>query len=90
MSQEEDLPMRLAAAALSLALLATPVLAADTEGKITTVDPENMTITLQDGSTYRLPPEMDVSAISDGMEIVIAYRVNEDGEKQITDMLLPE
>ncbi|MFC6489866.1 DUF1344 domain-containing protein [Nitratireductor sp. GCM10026969] len=82
--------MRLTAAALAFALLATPALAADTEGKITTVDRENMTITLQDGSTYRLPPEMDASAVSDGMDVVIAYRVNEDGERQITDMLLPD
>lgn len=82
--------MRIPAAVFSLALLATPAFAADTEGTITTVDEEQMTITLEDGSTYRLPPEIDMSAISDGMEVVIAYRVDDNGEKQITDMLLPE
>lgn len=82
--------MRIATAAFSLALFATPALAADAEGQITSVDQESMTITLQDGSTYKLPSEMDISALSDGMEVVVAYRVNDDGEKQITDMLLPE
>ncbi|MCT7373590.1 DUF1344 domain-containing protein [Chelativorans salis] len=82
--------MRIPAAILSLALLATPAIAADTEGTITTVDQERMTITLQDGETYKLPPEIDMSAISDGMEVVIAYRVADNGEKQIMDMLLPE
>lgn len=82
--------MRTAIALLALVLTSAPVLAADTEGTITSVDIETMTITLQDGSSYRLPAEIDMSAVADGMEVVIAYRVNESGEKQITDMLLPE
>ena len=82
--------MRIPAALLCLVLLAAPPLAADTEGTIAAIDTESMTITLEDGATYKLPPEMDVSAIADGMEVVIAYRVNENGERQITDMFLPE
>lgn len=82
--------MRTAIALLALVLTSAPVLAADTEGTITSVDIETMTITLEDGSSYRLPAEIDMSAVADGMEVVIAYRVNESGEKQITDMLLPE
>ncbi|WP_159590675.1 DUF1344 domain-containing protein [Chelativorans xinjiangense] len=82
--------MRIPAAVLSLALLATPATAADAEGTITAVDEEQMTITLEGGDTYKLPPEIDMSAISDGMDVVIAYRVDDNGEKQIMDMLLPE
>ena len=82
--------MRIAAVALLLGLSSLPALAADTEGKITAVDQQAMTITLEDGATYKLPAEIDLSAISDGMEVVIAYQVNENGERQITDMLLPE
>jgi len=82
--------MRIAAVALLLGLSSLPALAADTEGTITAVDQEAMTITLEDGATYKLPAEIDLSAISDGMEVVIAYQVNENGERQITDMLLPE
>ncbi|WP_173931042.1 DUF1344 domain-containing protein [Chelativorans sp. Marseille-P2723] len=82
--------MRSAITAICLALLASPALANDAEGTITTVDPQAMTITLEDGSTYKLPAEIDMSAISDGVEVVIAYRISENGERQITDMFLPE
>ena len=82
--------MRLAAVAIALFLTAAPALAADTDGTIQSIDTEKMTITLDDGQTYKLPAEMDVSGIETGMDIVIAYRVGEDGQKQITDMVLPE
>ena len=83
--------MRLAAAAIALFLTAAaPALADDTEGTIQSIDTEKMTITLDDGQTYTLPAEMDISGIETGMDIVIAYRVGEDGQKQITDMVLPE
>lgn len=82
--------MRVPTALLALTLFSAPALASDTEGTITSVDRETMTITLQDGSTYKLPAEIDMSAVDNGMNVVIAYRVNESGEKQITDMLLPE
>lgn len=82
--------MRIAVAALFLGFFSVSALAAEAEGKIATVDPDAMTITLQDGNTYKLPPEMDMSGLSDGVDVVIAYRVDEKGERQITDMLLPE
>lgn len=82
--------MRIAALIASLFLMAGPALAADTEGLVKSVNQEKMTITLEDGETYKLPGEMDVSAIAEGMDIVIAYRELDNGEKQITDMVLPE
>lgn len=83
--------MRLAVAVIALFLsVASPALANDTEGTIQSIDTEKMTITLDDGQTYTLPAEMDVSGIETGMDIIIAYRVDEDGQKQITDMVLPE
>ncbi|WP_011580072.1 MULTISPECIES: DUF1344 domain-containing protein [Chelativorans] len=82
--------MRIAIAVLVLGLLGSPALAADAEGKIASVDPKAMTITLDDGATYKLPPETDVEAISDGAEVVIAYQVDDNGERQITDMFLSE
>ncbi|MDN2567937.1 DUF1344 domain-containing protein [Aquibium sp. A9E412] len=81
--------MRIIAAAFALFLTAGTALAADTEGQITAVDQDAMTITLADGQTYKLPAEIDMSAIEEGMEVVIAYR-ELDGVLQITDMLLPE
>lgn len=82
--------MRLLAAAFSLSLLVAPALAADTEGTITSVDEETMTITLQDGATYKLPAEIDMTAVEQGMSVIIAYREVDGGVKQITDMVLPE
>ncbi|TWG89635.1 uncharacterized protein DUF1344 [Mesorhizobium sp. J18] len=81
--------MRLVAAAFALGLMMTSALAAETEGNITSIDEEQMTITLEDGNTYKLPAEIDISALSEGMDVVIAYR-EQDGVRQITDMVLPE
>ena len=64
---------------------ATVAYAETTEGKITRVDSAAMTVVLDDGKTYKLPPEMDMSGIAAGIEILIAYDVN-DGVNQITDM----
>jgi hypothetical protein len=46
-----------------------------------------MTIVLDDGKTYKLPPEMDMSGIAEGVEVIIAYEAK-DGVNQITDMLI--
>lgn len=81
--------MRLVAAALALGLMTASAMAAETEGNITSIDEEQMTITLEDGNTYKLPAEIDISALSEGMDVVIAYR-EQDGVRQITDMVLPE
>lgn len=81
--------MRIAAAILALFLSAFPALAADTEGTIKAIDSDKMTITLDDGQTYKLPAEVDLSEISTGMDVVIAFRVEGD-VKQITDMVLPD
>jgi len=84
--------MRLSALVLGIALLGVsfPALAADTDGRITAVDPENMTLTLSDGSTYKLPSEMDTSGLEEGDEVVIAYQVDSAGARQITDLFVPE
>ncbi|EKF41357.1 DUF1344 domain-containing protein [Nitratireductor indicus] len=82
--------MRIPAAAFALFMFALPALAADAEGKVTKVDEDNLTITLENGQTYKLPSEMDISVIQPGMEVVLAYREGDKGVKQITDMVLPE
>lgn len=82
--------MRIVAIALSFLFLSLPALSAETEGIVTNVDPQAMIITLDDGNTYKLPAEMDVSVITDGVEVVLAYQEGADGVRQITDMFLPE
>ncbi|WP_343040758.1 DUF1344 domain-containing protein [Nitratireductor arenosus] len=80
----------LAPALVALSLLsATPGLAASAEGTIQSVDPDTLTIVLDDGNTYKLPGEIDMSAIKEGIDIVIAYDVV-NGTNLITDMEIYE
>jgi outer membrane lipoprotein SlyB len=76
----------LAALVASFAIAGAAV-AADADGTVTKVDPQQMTIVLDDGKTYKLPPEMDMSGIAEGVEVIIAYEAK-DGVNQITDMLI--
>lgn len=73
----------------ALALSAVAAFAAQAEGTIQSIDKETMIITLDDGKSYRLPGEFDMSAISEGMEILVAYDKVGD-QNLITDMQLPE
>jgi Cu/Ag efflux protein CusF len=63
--------------------------AAEAEGKIKSIDREDLTITLDDGKSYKLPGEFDMDSIKEGMEVLLAYD-QIDGQNLITDMQLPE
>lgn len=67
------------------ALFATAALAANDEGPIAQIDRETMTITLENGNSYRLPGEFDLDSLSEGMDVFLAYE-EIDGENQITDV----
>jgi hypothetical protein len=84
----EGIEMRIILGAL-MALASAAAFAAEAEGEIQTIDPENLTITLDDGKSYKLPGEFDISAIEEGMEILIAYD-EVGGVNLITDMALSE
>ena len=82
--------MRSLTGALAAALLfSTAAFAAEAEGTITTVDTDNLTITLENGKSYKLPGEFDVDAVKQGMHALIAYDKVGD-ENMITDMELTE
>src|SRR5690606_25070441 len=84
----EVVPMRKTAAALIVMFAMVGMAAAEeADGTIQKVDPQTMTIVLDDGKTYRLPAEMDISALAEGVEVTIAYDVNGD-VNQITDMVI--
>lgn len=68
---------------------ATAAHAAEAEGQIRDIDTDSLTITLQDGKSYKLPGEFDVTALKEGMEIILAYE-EVDGQNLITDMQLSE
>jgi Cu/Ag efflux protein CusF len=82
--------MRILLAALTASLMFTGMaLAAEAEGHIKKIDAEKLTITLDNGKSYKLPGEFDMSSIKEGMEVLIAYD-QIGGENLITDMELPE
>ena len=64
-------------------------LAAQAEGKVKSVDRDNLTITLDNGTSYKLPGEFDIDAIEEGMTVLLAYDQVGD-QNLITDMELPE
>ena len=72
-----------------VALSAGSAAAADDEGTISSVDTESLTITLDNGNTYRLPGEFNVESLTVGMEVVIAYDTIE-GERTVTDLVTYE
>jgi hypothetical protein len=78
---------KLIAAAGALMLMSAGALAAVTEGEIRQVDLDALTIVLDDGKTYRLPPEIDMSVIAEGITVTIDYEAR-DGVNQIMDMFI--
>ena len=72
-----------------MALVSTAAFAAQTEGLIKKIDRNSLTITLDDGKTYKMNAETDIDSLKEGMDIVIAYDVT-NGENVITDMELPD
>ena len=75
--------------AAGLMLSAGAAQAAEDEGKIASVDIETLTITLDNGNSYKLPGEFDVEALDVGMEVVLAYDTV-GGEKLVTDLVTYE
>lgn len=75
------------AAALAFSIGAAQ--AADDEGTIRHVDREALTITLDNGNTYKLSGEFDVEALEEGIDVVLAYDMVA-GEKLVTDLVIYE
>jgi Cu/Ag efflux protein CusF len=70
-------------------MMSTAAFAAEAEGTIQAIDTEKLTITLDDGKSYKLPGEFDVGALKEGMDVLLAYD-EVSGENLITDMELSE
>ncbi|MGX9146236.1 DUF1344 domain-containing protein [Mesorhizobium sp. 128a] len=76
-------------AAAAMLLISTTAYAGQTEGLIAKVDKDALTLTLEDGKSYKLNAETDLDSLKPGMDIVIAYDVT-NGENVVTDMELPD
>ena len=70
-------------------MISSPAFAAEAEGQIQAIDTESLTITLDDGKSYKLPGEFDVEVLKEGMGVLLAYD-EVSGENLITDMELSE
>ena len=70
---------------ITASLFSTVAMADDVEGKITGINQDKETITLDDGKTYKLPGEFDYSAINKGMKVIILYD-EADNTRFITDI----
>jgi hypothetical protein len=70
-------------------MISTAAFAAEAEGTIQAIDIERLTITLDDGKSYKLPGEFDVGALKEGMDVLLAYD-EVSGQNLITDMELSE
>jgi len=82
--------MRIATAAFAaLLLISGQAMAAEIEGHIKSIDREALTITLEDGKSFKLPGEFDLDSLKEGMDVLLAYE-EVGGVNQITDMDLPE
>ncbi|WFP62362.1 MULTISPECIES: DUF1344 domain-containing protein [unclassified Mesorhizobium] len=73
----------------TMLMISTAAFAGQTEGLIKKVDKDTLTLTLDDGKSYKLNAETDLDALKPGMDIVIAYDVT-NGENVVTDMQLPD
>lgn len=69
----------------ALALMTGHAFADEAEGAITAVDATAYTMTLDNGESYKLPDEFDITLIGEGMRVALAYD-EVDGAKLITDM----
>ena len=58
--------------------------AGEAQGTITFVNANAMTVTIDNGQTYALPPEFDVSLITPGMVVALAH--DDDPASTVTDM----
>jgi hypothetical protein len=64
-------------------------LADEIEGKIASIDENNQTLKLEDGSVYKLPGEFDYSVIEKDMQVMIIFDVSGE-DKMVTDIELAE
>ena len=72
---------RVLAASFGLALLfaGANVLAAEATGVIESIDATALTLTLADGQTFKLAPEVSVEGLAPGANVTITYEAAADG-----------
>ncbi len=74
--------MMAAGAAAMLAASTVAALAAEASGTIQSVDVAAATVTLADGSTYKLPAQFDAASLQVGQDVTITYENGTDGSME--------
>ncbi len=73
-----------AGAALMLAGSTMAALAAEANGKIQSIDATAGTVTLEDGTSYKLPAQFDAASLQVGQDVTITYDQGSDGSMDAT------
>ncbi len=68
-----------AGAAVLLAMSSFAALADEASGSITNIDETAMTVTLDDGNTYKLPADVDPTSLQVGDAVTIEFDTDADG-----------
>jgi hypothetical protein len=68
---------------------ASAAFAGQDEGKIEKIDTDNMVIQLEDGKSYKLPGEFDMTSIAEGVTVLLSYDKIDD-VNFITDLIVED
>ncbi|MGT9989235.1 DUF1344 domain-containing protein, partial [Klebsiella pneumoniae] len=61
----------------------------DVEGTISKIDANGLSITLNDGKTYRVPEEFNFEGLKAGVKVVVFY-TEVDGKRVVDDLQVVE
>lgn len=62
---------------------------ADVEAKISRIDTDKLTITLDDGKAYQVPEEFNFEGLQPGQKVIVFYTVV-DGRRVVDDLQVSE
>lgn len=79
--------MLAASAAAMLAASTVAGYAAEAKGAITAIDPAAGTVTLADGSVFKLPAEFDSATLQVGQDVTITYEEGTDGSMTASQVM---
>jgi len=79
---------KLVVSAAVVFMLSSAAYAENVTGSVEKINPQEGTINLSDGNTYKLPGEFDYSIINEGMNVAITYDL--DGDVRQVSGLDPE
>ena len=74
-----------AISAAALFAVASPAFADEASGKVQSVNQEERTITLEDGTQFRVSEDANIESVMEGDEVTVSYE-EADGQKTATEI----